>query len=92
MGISAKDIIKAIKESGGSISMAAKMLGVARITLYEHNKKEKIGDEVEGLRKQCREERCNQRWIYAGSDRKVSITVKSDEGSLILSKNAEHFK
>lgn len=92
MVITKNDIIKAIEDGGGSISMASKILGISRVTFYKYIKKEKIGREVnkliEEIKAKIREERKNQKIVYSGS--KMSMVINKTEAGSILSEKMQN--
>lgn len=86
MNIESKEIVKAIKESGGSISMAAIMLGVSRVTLHKHiSQSKELKSEISAIKEARRKERKKTKKIYMGSDRQVGISVQTSETGKLIS-------
>ena len=92
MNIESRDIIKAVRESLGSISKAAVLLRVSRKTIYVHiNKSNELRAAVDEIVKLCRDDsvknKGRRRKIYADGSRTVSMNVtESEDGSILSTK------
>ena len=88
MNIELKDLIRAIRESHGSISKTAILLRISRKTLYAHlNKSPQLRAAMDEIVKICRDEKAKERHrkVYSDSTRIISMNVKESDTSLLLS-------